>query len=182
MLNMLHMFGVKTAYPHEYNMPGTPAKRERPYVIYFAGASTQKKCWPNERFTRLIELMAGDYPNHDHLLLEGIQDWEKAEPILGPLGSTDNTGAVQADTIEDTTNLIMGADMVVANDTGIRHVAIVSGTPTVGLFFGDPYRYWPRYDIHDVALPEIDGPPEVDEVHATCLKVMTGTGHVPAQH
>ena len=180
MLNMLHMFGVKTAYPHEYNMPGTPMRRDRPYVIYFAGASTQKKCWPNDRFTRLIDIMAKEYPNHDHLLLEGIQDWEKADPILGPLKDVTNADAIQADTIEETTRLIMGADMVVANDTGIRHVAIVSKIPTVGIFFGDPYRYWPRYDIHDVALPEIDGPPEVDEVLATCIKVMTNTGCAPA--
>ncbi len=62
--------------------------------------------------------------------------------------------------------------LLVANDTGIRHIAIASNTPTVGMFFGDPYRYWPRYDIHEVALPELEGPPEVAEVYAMCAKVM----------
>lgn len=177
MLNQLHVFGVKTAYPHEYNMPGTALKRKRPYIIYFSGASTQYKCWPIDHFSELIKRMSSAYPDHDHLILEGMQDWEKenVDAILQPLHEQHNTGSIQANTIEDTTSLIMGADLVIANDTGIRHVAIVSGTPTVGIFFGDPYRYWPRYRIHEVALPETIGPPEVDEVYAMSVKVLNNT-------
>jgi len=177
MLNQLHVFGVKTAYPHEYNMPGTALKRERPYIIYFSGASTQYKCWPIDRFSELIKRMSSAYPDHDHLILEGMQDWEKENvvTILQPFHEQHNTGSIQANTIEDTTSLLMGADLVIANDTGIRHVAIVSGTPTVGIFFGDPYRYWPRYRIHEVALPETNGPPEVDEVYAMSVKVLNNT-------
>lgn len=174
MLNQLHVFGIKTDYPHQYNMPGTPKKTERPYIIYFTGASTQYKCWPSDSFSELIKRMSSEYSEYDHLILEGMQDWEKdrVSAILEPLHALNNASPVQADTIEDTTSLIMGARLVVANDTGIRHVAIVSGTPTVGIFFGDPYRYWPRYSIHEVALPELDGPPDVDEVHAMCIKLM----------
>jgi ADP-heptose:LPS heptosyltransferase len=177
MLNMLHMFGVKTAYPHRYDMPGEALRRERPYMIYFAGASTPVKCWPAERFSELLRIMAAEYPAHDHLVLEGIQHWEKADAILEPLEGLSNVAAIQANTIEETTALIKGADLVVANDTGIRHVAIVSETPTVGIFFGDPYRYWPRYDIHEVALPDIDGPPEVSAVYDACMEVMQRTGN-----
>jgi len=176
MLNMLHVFGVKTAYPHEYSMPGEALKRDRPYMIYFAGASTQVKCWPAGHFSELIRIMAAGYPDHDHLVLEGIQHWEKADAIMQPLADTANAGVVQADTIEETTALIKGADLVVANDTGIRHVAIVAETPTVGLFFSDPYRYWPRYDIHDVAMPAVDGPTEVETAHAACIGVLAKTG------
>ena len=176
MLNMLHMFGVKTAYPHQYNMPGEPLQRDRPYMIYFAGASNLAKCWPADHFSRLIRIMAADYPGHDHLVLEGIQEWEKADAILEPLQDVSNAGAIRADTIEDTTALIKGADLVISNDTGIRHIAIVSEIPTVGLFFGDPYRYWPRYDIHDVALPETEGPTEVETAHSACVRVLARTG------
>jgi ADP-heptose:LPS heptosyltransferase len=177
MLNQLHVFGVKTAYPHEYNMPGIALERGRPYIIYFPGASTQYKCWPVQHFCKLIERMSSEYPEHDHLVLEGMQEWEKANvnAILEPLHERHNTGSIEANTIEDTTSLLMGADLVIANDTGIRHVAIVSGTPTVGIFYGDPYRYWPRYRIHEVALPELDGPPEVDEVYLMSTRVMNNT-------
>jgi ADP-heptose:LPS heptosyltransferase len=174
MLNQLHIFGVKTAYPHEYNMPGIALERDRPYVVYFSGASTREKCWPSQSFTELMKRMSSQYPTHDHLLLEGIQDWERnyVRTILDPVSSIANIKSVNAETIDDTTSLIKGASLVVSNDTGIRHIAIVSGTPTVGIFFGDPYRYWPRYPIHEIALPEIDGPPEVETVYDMCMKIM----------
>ena len=118
--------------------------------------------------------MSSEYPEHDHLLLKGILDWENenVRRILEPLQNLKNTGAIEANSIDETTSLVKGADLVVSNDTGIRHVAIVSETPTVGIFFGDPYRYWPRYPIHEVALPEVDGPPPVDAVKAACLSVL----------
>jgi ADP-heptose:LPS heptosyltransferase len=176
MLNMLHMFGVKTAYPHQYDMPGYALRRDRPYMIYFAGASNLAKCWPADHFSRLVRMMAADYPGHDHLVLEGIQEREKADGILAPLQDVTNAAAVQADTVEETTALIKGADLVISNDTGIRHVAIVSEIPTVGLFFSDPYRYWPRYEIHDIVLPEVKGPPEVETAHAACVRMLTKMG------
>ncbi|UCB53857.1 MAG: glycosyltransferase family 9 protein [Thiotrichales bacterium] len=178
MLNQLHIFGVKTAYPHQFNMPGNALKKDRPCIIYFSGASTPEKCWPTGDFTALIDRMSTEFPKHDHLVLDGILDWEKenVRKILDPLQSRENTGSVQADTIDDTTALIKSADLVVANDTGIRHLAIVSEIPTVGIFFGDPYRYWPRYSIHEVALPAVDGPPAVEEVYAMCRKVLNNTG------
>ncbi|MGB5278405.1 MAG: glycosyltransferase family 9 protein [Gammaproteobacteria bacterium] len=183
MLNQLHIFGVTTSYPHDYSMPGTALKRSRPYIVYFTGASATYKCWPSHCFSELIKRMHTAYPDHDHLVLEGILDWEKkkARAIIEPFNGSVNTGSIQADTIEDTTRLLKGADLVVSNDTGIRHVAIVSGTPTVGIFFVDPYRYWPRYGVHEIALPDEDGPPEVDEVYAMCNKIMVYTKKPPAE-
>jgi hypothetical protein len=46
----------------------------------------------------------------------------------------------------------------------------------VGLFFSDPYRYWPRYAIHDVVLPEVKGPPEVETAHAACVRMLKKIG------
>lgn len=180
MLNQLHIFGIKTAYPHVYSMPGTALKRDRPYIVYFSGASTRYKCWPVDHFSALIQRMLSNYPEHDHLVLEGMTDWEKdkVRAILRPLSNVNNVAAIRADTVEETTKLLKGADLLVSNDTGIRHVAIVSGTPTVGIFFVDPYRYWPRYDIHEIALPEVDGPPVVEEVYAMCNKVMSKTNNL----
>ena len=172
MLAMLNIFGIKTAYPHVYNMPGEALKRDRPYIVYFAGASTPLKCWPADHFSDLIREMADLYPQHDHLVLEGIQDWERADAILEPIKGTDNTGAINADTIEDTTALLKGADLAVSNDTGIRHIAIVCETPTVCIFHKDPFRYWPRYPIHDIVIPDPTWPPPVEAVKSACLNVL----------
>lgn len=175
MLNMLNIFGIKTAYPHKYGMPGEPLERDRPYIVYFAGASLQVKSWPAEHFSQLLTEMSQRYPTHDHLVLEGLQQWEKADPILEPLQSVGNVAAIRSDTVEDTTSLLKGADLLVSNDTGIRHVAIVSGTPTVGIFWADPFRYWPRYGNHDVVIPDPEWPPPVDRVLSACLRVLQKT-------
>ena len=173
MMNMLHVFGVKTRYPHEYQMPGTAVTRSRPYIIYFAGASTPDKCWPGDHFAALIQDLANLYPKHEHLILEGLQTWEKADAILASVKKPGNTRAISANTIDDTTALLKGADLVVSNDTGIRHIAIGCGTPTVGIFPGAPYRYWPRYPIHEAVLSDPVWPPSVDSVKAACIKLLS---------
>ena len=175
MIIMLNALGIKTAYPHKYNMPGKPLKRKKPYIIYFIGASTPVKVWPAERFTKLLTLLSRDYPKHEHLVLEGIQKWETADKILAPLKDNKNISVINADTIEETESVLKGADLVISNDTGIRHLAIVSETPTVGIFFADPFRYWPRFDIHDVAMPDENGPASADEVHRCCTNMLAKT-------
>ena len=172
MLKMLNLFGFKTEYPHRFDMPGEALKREKPYLVYFPGASTQEKCWPAKSFSSLMQDMASRYPDYEHLVLEGIQPWEKADPILQPLNGLENAGSIVADTIEETTRVIKGASLVVSNDTGIRHLAIASHTPTVGIFLRDPFRYWPRYEIHDIAIPDPEWPPSVAAVQSACHNVM----------
>jgi ADP-heptose:LPS heptosyltransferase len=173
MLNMLHLLGAKTEYPHVYNMPGEPVQRDKPFIVYFTGASLPEKCWPNENVSELIKQMAMAYPEKDHLILDGLKDWERADKILDSIGEIKNISAVRADTIEETTSLIKGAELLVSNDTGIRHVAITCNTPTVGIFIGVVYRYWPRYGIHDVVFPhEKNIPASVEEVKNTCTGLL----------
>lgn len=177
MLNMLHVIGARTEYPHVYNMPGKAAQRERPYIIYFTGASAIDKCWPRDRFADLIQQMAIEYPDRDHLILDGLKDWESADSILSTMTTNENSsniGSLRAGTIEYTASLMKGADLLVSNDTGIRHVAITCNTPTVGIFmFGGAYRYWPRYPIHDALFPtEKESIIDVTEVKDACVRLL----------
>lgn len=179
MLNMLHVLGAKTAYPHVYDMPGAALKRERPYIVYFIGASEPYKCWPLENFSSLIRDINESYPGYDHLILEGLKEWESADEILRSFGDDSNVHLVRADTIEETVSLLKGADLVVSNDTGIRHVAITCNTPTVGIFISGPYRYWPRYDIHDAVFPSLDiGTVSVDDTAQSCLRLLGRYGSI----
>lgn len=173
MLNMLHVFGAKTEYPHVYDMPGESVTRKRPFIVYFIGASGPEKCWPRENFSELITKMAKDYPERDHLVLGGLKDWERADTLVDSLSELGNVGTIDTDTIEKTVSLMKGADLLVSNDTGIRHVAITCNTPTMGIFPGKPYRYWPRYDNHDVAFPEINFDiVSVDETFTACKQLL----------
>jgi ADP-heptose:LPS heptosyltransferase len=173
MLSMLHLFGAKTEYPHVYNMPGEAVKRDRPFIVYFIGASGPEKCWPRENFSQLIVNMANAFPETDHLVLGGLQDWERADTVLDSIGEFENVGGVETDTIEKTVSLMKGSDLLVSNDTGIRHVAITCNTPTVGIFQGLPYRYWPRYNNHDVVYPEKTfDMVSVDETFNVCKQLL----------
>ena len=117
--------------------------------------------------------MASDYPEKDHLVLGGLKDWERAETVLDSIEARENVSAVDTDTIEKTVSLMKGADLLVSNDTGIRHVAITCNTPTIGIFPGKPYRYWPRYDIHDAVFPEINfDVVSVEEAYDSCSKLL----------
>ena len=176
MLSMLHVLGAKTSYPHVYDMPGKPLERDRPYIVYFIGASDPYKCWPLENFSDLVQQMSNEYPEHDHLILEGIKEWEIADQIIKTSAVNPRVSVIRADTIEETAALMKGADLAVSNDTGIRHVAIASRTPTVGIFIGGPYRYWPRYDIHDAVFPSLqDGTVPVKDVKTACLGILAKT-------
>ena len=173
MLNMLHLFGAKTEYPHVYDMPGEAVNRDRPFIVYFIGASGPEKCWPRENFSALVTNMAKAYPEKDHLVLGGLKDWERADTLIDSMGDIENVGIVDTDTIEKTVSLMKGADLLVSNDTGIRHVAITCNTPTVGIFIGVPYRYWPRYNNHDVVYPEITfDVVSVDKTFKVCKQLL----------
>ena len=177
MLDMLHAFGFKTEYPLRFELPGDPLVRARPYIVYFTSASMPGKCWPNERFAGLIGLSANELPEYDHLVLKGVGPSESIDSIMSTL-KNDNTSAYATETVEATTALIKGARAVVSNDTGIRHLAVVAGVPTVGIFLqaarhhAEPYRYWLRYPIHEVAMHADGTPPDIGDVFRLLQKVL----------
>lgn len=178
MLDMLNAIGIKTAYPLQFDLPGDINSSERGYVVYFTSASAPHKCWPDDHFAILIRQLAELYPALDHVMLEGVRPEESVTGLLQLIGPQSNVVSSQLDTVEETISFIKGACLVVSNDTGIRHLAIAAGTPSLGLFFATdpfiatPFRYWPRFDNHDIAL-RIDGQwPEVDEVLPLAKKLL----------
>ncbi len=166
MMDMLSLLCLKTDYPLQFDMPGETSERPRPYVVYFTSASTPDKCWPKDHFAKLLHRLSADYPGHDHLVLEGIADWESIDEIIQPLKDRSNVAGINLDSVEETVNLLKGANLLISNDTGIRNLAIATETPTVGIFFKTiPFRYWPRYPQHDAVFNSTMTPPEVEDVY-----------------
>ena len=172
MLKMLQAVGVKTTYPHIFDLPGEAIKRDKNYVVYFIGASNTYKMWPTENYAEIISRLSDEFPQFEHLILEGINHWEKADAPLSEISSRDNVSIIEPDTIDFAISLLKGATLSVSNDTGIRHLAVTAGTPTVGIFHANPYRYWPRYNHHDIVMKQEDGPALVDEVHQSCVNTL----------
>lgn len=168
MLDMVKLFGHRPEYPACYAMPGETAQRERPYLVYFPSASTPKRCWPKTSYARLVDRLSLQYPAYDHIVLEGLAKWEKVDDIVEPLNERGNVYCLQLNDYDETVSFIKGAVMLVANDTGIRNLAVACDTPTVGLFSITPvFRYWPRDDRHKAVI-NTDGshPPVADAERA----------------
>lgn len=179
MLDMLNVFGHSHVYPLQYAMKAAVMEREKPYVLYFPSASTPEKCWPDERFRRLLRRMSGQYPDYEHIVLKGVEEWEKIDSIIEPLGDLTNVSGISLLECEGSLSEIKGlslinsASLLVVNDTGIRNVAIACGTPTVGIFFAtEVFRYWPRFGKHEVVFNPDGSLPEVERVFEAVEKIM----------
>jgi len=165
LLDMLNLLSLKTDYPLRFSMPGISMKRKRPYLVYFTSASTADKCWSARRFAELISRLADKYSDYEHVVLEGVATWESIDEVMQGLKDRENVTPLQLDSLNETFSLLMGASLLVSNDTGIRHMAIASETPTVGIFFHTiPFRYWPRFGKHDAVFNADGSQPDVDTV------------------
>lgn len=179
LLDMLNMFGIKTRLPLIFNTPGEAMSRERPYVAYFTSASVPQKCWGTERYVELIRRMAEDYKDYDHIILEGVSEWESVDKLLGPLQDVPNIEVIKSNTVSETISFLKGAGLLVSNDTGIRNLAISVEIKTVGVFFdttpyrATPFRYWPRYGGHDVVFNMDGSMPSIDAVYESASRLLT---------
>lgn len=170
LLDMLNLFGFTTIYPPPFDLPGEIRTSDRPYIVYFTSASTSVKSWPMSRYSQLISQAAEMYSKFDHFVLKGREEWESIDEILEYNKNQNNVDGLDIDSLDETIALIKGASLVVSNDTGIRHLAIAAGVPSVGIFFTSerficlPFRYWPRYGPHKIVLDTEGTPPSVDAV------------------
>jgi len=153
MLHMLKLLGHTPTYPLDFGYPDNRYLREseKPFIVYFGGASQERKMYPFDKLTSLINLAAEKLPNYQHVYLEGISESEKADK-LGELTS-DNINVQPSMDLDDVIALIAKASVVVSTDTGIRNVAISTHTPTVGIFYATvPFRYTPTYEKHYITM------------------------------
>ena len=170
-LEQLNILGLQYELPLRYDLPVSAMHRPNPYVVYFPTASAINKSWPIGNFIQLIRQTAEQYPHYDHILLSGLAEWEfdlvdQAEKELSQHKNVFKLTASEKDA-----SLIKGACALVANDTGIRHLGIAAGIPTVGIFFhATPFGYWPRFGRHEVVFERDGSIPGVDKVkQALCM-------------
>lgn len=170
MLDMLRLLGFKVGHPPVFNLPGEVVRRERPYLVYFTSASGEYKCWPRGHFAELLGRMAQRYPQHDHIVLEGIAEWESIDEIMESNRDHANVIAMKLDSVEQTIDLLKGASLLLSNDTGIRNLGIAAEIPTLGIFFAThpfktvPFRYLPACGAHDIVFNHDGSTPSVASV------------------
>ena len=115
----------------ERSRPGAPVT-----VVLHPGATDPRRRWPTESYAALATALATD--GADVVVVGDASEVELAEDILArvPTGLaakvTSTTGTAS---IADLVALLLRSSLVVANDSGPRHLAAALGTPTVGIYW-----------------------------------------------
>jgi heptosyltransferase-2 len=137
----------EVASAREYLAGGTT------FIAMQPGASHEYKRWPVERFAAVADSVAS--PNTKLVLIGGPGEADDAARMLA-LCSPDTrdrtinlTGSLK---LRETAAVLAQVDAFLANDTGIRHVAMAVDTPTVGMFGPTSAAKWgnahpPRHSV-----------------------------------
>ena len=171
-MEQMHVIGVDFEWPLRFDLAKPESIRDKPNILYFATASVASKCWPAENFSKLINNMCQKLPDHEHLLLSGLAEWEQsvATNIASEVKHS-NFSLIPGG--PDTFTLVANAYILVANDTGIRNMAIAYYTPTVGIFPPSftAFGYRPLFGPHDSVTATELGPAPVELVEDAILKL-----------
>jgi ADP-heptose:LPS heptosyltransferase len=173
-LMQLKMLGIYPELPLKFNLPKGERTIEDKYFLYFPTASDPYKCWPDKYFKKLISQMCENYPGYKHIILSGLQDWEKkiAKKIMQLLAAYDQIELILGD--EKTFDIVSHADLLISNDTGIRNYAIAAEVPTVGIFFSTmPFSYIPHFSNHRGVFERDGSLPSVERVYQEVKELLT---------
>ena len=161
-------FGYVPDSPARYGLaapaappPWAPAGR---YAVLLHAASRREKRWPEDRWTELARLLADD--GYAVVFPGGTAaEREAAERLAKSTGS--GASAAPAMALAEAAALLAHASGVIGVDTGLTHLAVALGVPTVGLYCSTSPRLT---GLHGgelaVNLGAPGAPPEVDAVAA----------------
>jgi ADP-heptose:LPS heptosyltransferase len=105
-------------------------------VVLHPGATDPRRRWPTAPFAELATALAGD--GAEVVVVGDATEVPLAEDILagvpaGLAGRVSSTAGTAS--LAELVTLLLRASLVVANDSGPRHLAAALGTPTVGIYW-----------------------------------------------
>ena len=129
--------------------------RGAPIAVLCPGAIGLGKRWPVEAFAVLARALADD--GATVCVLGGPQERPLAAEIIRHAGAR-----VKDFTDTDLREAVLTlktADLAIANDSGLMHVAAAAGTPTIGIFGPtDPNLWGPLNPLAAIVEPDDDAP------------------------
>ena len=105
----------------------------QPLVVIHPGATDPRRRWPAEKFAELAAACAAD-GSRVAIIGDGSEQ-ELAEGIAAQAASAAVQSRAGKLGMASLVGLLAKADVVVANDSGPRHLAQALGVPTVGIFW-----------------------------------------------
>ncbi|SDR74904.1 ADP-heptose:LPS heptosyltransferase [Friedmanniella luteola] len=128
----------------EPRLPLTPAEEEvrraaaggPPTVVLHPGATDPRRRWPPAAFAAVASALAAD--GAAVVVVGDASETGLVEELLAavdPVHAHRVRSTAGRGTLPELVDLLLRASLVVANDSGPRHVAAALGTPTVGVYW-----------------------------------------------
>src|SRR5262245_34297042 len=121
----------------------------RPVVGFHPGAANALKCWPLDSFVALgVAIASGDPPPLRLVVFDSPRERGRAAGVVAGLAARGvAAGFVPAAGIERFAATCAALDLLACNDSGVMHVAVALGVPTVSFHsLGKPSEWGPRND------------------------------------
>lgn len=126
----------------------------RPVVALFPGASVPERRWGGARFG---ELAARLVQNGLEVVVVGGKGDVAESRVISSVGGPQVSNLTGALSLKQVAEVLAGADVMVTADSGLMHLAVAVGTPTVALFGAGIREKWaPRgagHRVLDARLP-----------------------------
>jgi ADP-heptose:LPS heptosyltransferase len=159
---------------------------DKKIITIHPGSGGAKKCWPLERYLRLVSFLhAGNAYSFCILLgpAEGEDATKKIEQFICRKGI--DAGIMRDDSLSAVAARLKKSSLYVGNDSGITHLSAALGTPTIALFGPTDYLKWgPRGNVRILHSDPACSPCGEDDrkrcVDVRCLKEVKMGGVISA--
>jgi heptosyltransferase-2 len=153
-------------------------ERERALVVFAPGAEFgAAKRWPARHFAALAQTVMAQQPGTQVALLGSPKDKAACDEIIAITGSAGMFNLAGVTRLDEAIALIAGAAAVVANDSGLLHIASALNRPVIGLYGPtDPDHAPPFGDLAKALSLRLDCSPcrqrECPLGHHDCMEKM----------
>jgi heptosyltransferase-3 len=138
------------------DLPVSPDAQQRvPTVVFHPGSGSEKKNWPEAKWSGLIQQIAAT-TNWNLLLVGGEAEGGRLRRLAGAMPSA-RCSLAQGLPLAELAQRIRSGMVFVGHDSGITHLAAAVGLPCVVLWADTNETIWRPLGQHVVVLREQDG-------------------------
>lgn len=156
-LNLLYPIGIIETFDHSSTFLSVPESAGRevehilnslgsPYITIFHGASVKERRWDITKFRALVNRLST--LGVRSVIIGGREDMGSGDELVSGTNGLNLSGRTS---IGGTAALIARSRLLVSGDSGVLHIGVGLGIPTVSLFGAGIAEKWaPRGDRHKV--------------------------------
>ncbi|MDP6797346.1 MAG: glycosyltransferase family 9 protein [Candidatus Krumholzibacteria bacterium] len=157
-LRLLEPLGLQPGEAHSH-LPKKPGLWERknfgvwdaPVVLLAPGATWSSKQWPASYYAELSRHLAGD--GFEVFLMGSALE----QPLLATISQASSARVLPLVDLPTMVEIVRSADSLIATDSGARHVAYVTDTPSLGIYGpGDSELFSPDDPLYPVMKLNLD--------------------------